>query len=172
VLTVKALRPCLDGGRIVVTVGWDSGHTIRVRTDPGFITLEYTVREEGGRSWRVEDRVYITWTPLHFGGRRPWFRCPSCGRRVGILYSRGGYFRCRTCQRLRYRCKSETPYFRARRRVRKLERRLGDPIWRKPKGMHQTTFARLHGSLQEAQQARDDLFLRSCLPLLRRCGCL
>jgi hypothetical protein len=32
--------------------------------------------------------VPLTYTPSNFGGRRPWFVCPSprCGRRVAILY--------------------------------------------------------------------------------------
>jgi len=176
VLTVKVLRPLLNETPSVVTVRWDSGTTIQVRTDPhpphSVITLEYSAKEEGGRSWRVDDRVYVTWTPLHFGGRRPWFYCPGCQRRVGILYLRGRYFRCRHCQRLRYRCKSEAPYDRALRKVRKIERRLGEPTWLKPKGMHQTTFDRLHRKLRKAQLAKEDLFIESCLPFLRRCGCL
>lgn len=171
-LSVKALRPLFDGGRVRVDVTWPSGIAIRIRTDPGYMTLAYKVVAEGWRSWPVKDRVYITWTSLHFGGRRPWFYCPGCQRRVGVLYLRVGYFRCRNCHRLRYRCKSETPYGRALRKVRKLEGRLGDRTWIKPKGMHQTTFDHLHRKLRKARQTRDDLFIESCLPLLRRCRCL
>jgi hypothetical protein len=38
-------------------------------------------------------------------GRRWWFLCPSCHRRIGVLYLPAGLteFRCRYCYRLRYR---------------------------------------------------------------------
>lgn len=38
------------------------------------------------------------------GGSRFWFKCPSCSRRVGILYHDSyGSFGCRVCLRLDYR---------------------------------------------------------------------
>ena len=32
--------------------------------------------------------IQLDWTPCHYGGSRPWFRCPTkgCGLRVAILY--------------------------------------------------------------------------------------
>lgn len=32
-----------------------------------------------------EYRAAIEWTPCHLGGERPWFLCPSCGRRMAKL---------------------------------------------------------------------------------------
>jgi hypothetical protein len=53
-------------------------------------------------------RLPITWTACHFGGRRPWFICSArvngryCGRRVAVLYLGGEVFACRKCCGLAY----------------------------------------------------------------------
>ena len=55
--------------------------------------------------WRVDiefrhgamQRIPIIWTPCHFGGSRPWFRCGRCGQRVGKFYSTGVALHCRCC---------------------------------------------------------------------------
>jgi hypothetical protein len=46
--------------------------------------------------------IPLTSTPCYFGGVRCWFLCPSCGKRVGILYRIGVYL-CRDCHGLTYR---------------------------------------------------------------------
>ncbi len=120
------------------------------------ITLRYTITDESGTSWPVSDRIRIDWTPCHLGGQRPWFSCPLCGRRVGVLFLRAGYFRCRCCQKLRYRCKSETPLDRSRRRIHKIECRLGGDTFNRPKGMHRTRFERLQRQLEDAEERESD----------------
>lgn len=40
-------------------------------------------------------------TTCHFGGVRPWFRCPECSRRCQTLFFTGRW-RCRLCGRLTY----------------------------------------------------------------------
>jgi len=58
-----------------------------------------------------ENRVQITSSRPHFGGKRFWFRCPlvregkTCGRRVGRLYLPPGQhvFGCRLCHNLIHR---------------------------------------------------------------------
>lgn len=123
---------------------------IRVRTAADRVTLSYHTRSNGGDWQPMEFTVYLQWTGLHFGGRRPWFLCPAqgCGRRVAILYA-GTVFTCRHCQRLVYECQRETDDGRAARRADAIRRRLGwEPGifngdgW-KPKGMHWRTFDRL-----------------------------
>jgi hypothetical protein len=62
--------------------------------------------------WKVDiefrhgamQRIPIVWTPCHFGGWRPWFKCGRCGRRVGKLYSTGVALHCRCCLALWYAC--------------------------------------------------------------------
>lgn len=46
----------------------------------------------------------VTTTPCNFGGKRHWFVCPSCKRRVGTLYRlpiQDALF-CRKCHNLTY----------------------------------------------------------------------
>ena len=47
--------------------------------------------------------VRLTYSVGPRGGQRPGFRCPTCPRRVGVLYHANGLpFRCRTCWNLAY----------------------------------------------------------------------
>ena len=46
--------------------------------------------------------IRLEWTPCTFGGSRPWFLCPGCGRRVAILYGPGLPLECRVCRGLGY----------------------------------------------------------------------
>lgn len=57
--------------------------------------------------------VSIDYTECHFGGERPWFRCPRCHDRVGKLYSttRSDEFICRDCGDLIYRSQEYTTDF-------------------------------------------------------------
>lgn len=51
----------------------------------------------------VDYRVTLRSTPVHFGGERWWFACPTCGRRVRKLYlAKPPYFECRQCNGLTY----------------------------------------------------------------------
>ncbi len=51
----------------------------------------------------VLQMVQLTYSLGPQGGKRPWFTCPTCRRRVGVLYHREGLpFRCRTCCKLAY----------------------------------------------------------------------
>ena len=52
---------------------------------------------------RVLQGVRLTYTIGTRGGRRPWFLCPVCRRRVGVLYHTDSLpFRCRICCDLVY----------------------------------------------------------------------
>lgn len=52
---------------------------------------------------RVHQTIQLTYSLGPHGGKRPWFACPTCQRRVGILYHADGLpFRCRTCCDLAY----------------------------------------------------------------------
>lgn len=56
--------------------------------------------------------VRTTCTPCHFGGKRNWFLCNSCGGRVAILYADSEFSKvqCRVCSELKYQkqCLSKT----------------------------------------------------------------
>jgi hypothetical protein len=52
---------------------------------------------------RVQQAVRLTYTIGPRGGNRPWFVCPTCEQRVGVLYHVNNLpFRCRTCCDLAY----------------------------------------------------------------------
>lgn len=132
----------------------------------------------GMRDARV--RIGLSYTPCHFGGRRVWFKCPSCEQRSAKLYDGGSPdFACRKCCRLPYRCQGETGAHRAGRRAHKLRARLGashdlaDPVSHKPRGMHWRSFERLRVQSDRAEamywflrDERVDCLLRRTLRLI------
>ena len=64
----------------------------------------------GGR----EQHIATAWTPCRFGGKRLWFQCGYCGRRVVRLYIVQAVFACRHCHRLGHASQLETSFgFRA-----------------------------------------------------------
>lgn len=81
------------------------------RTDKGTheTTVAITVVENALRlvfpigATRALQEIQLTHSTGPHGGKRPWFACPTCRRRVGVLYHADGLpFRCRTCCRLAY----------------------------------------------------------------------
>ena len=110
-----------------------------------------------GKSQHVRERVPLDWTRCNYGGQRPWFLCPGCGRRVGVLFLGVSYFLCRHCYHLSYSSQNEDETSRMNRKTSKLRERLGENTWFKPKGMHQKTFDRLRHRLFEAEIRTDIL---------------
>ena len=111
------------------------------------IRLRYSALDQGERK-EYDYLVPLSWTRCNYGGERPWFLCPSCGRRVAKLYG-GAVFACRRCYGLAYRVQRETEDSRAIRKADKIRRRLGwepgifNGSGTKPLGMHWRTYWRL-----------------------------
>lgn len=87
-------------------------------------------------------------TACHFGHYRHWWLCPSCSKRVAVLYCAGTYV-CRHCLSVPYGSQLQQPIDRLFSRADTIRQRLG---WQsgiahgngtKPKGMHSKTFDRL-----------------------------
>ena len=60
----------------------------------GRLVIEYRYRRHGTDTWEdIRQVIPLDWTPCHYGGQRPWFRCPGCQRRVAVLcgYDRSFY---------------------------------------------------------------------------------
>jgi len=53
------------------------------------VVLVYNYRAAGGDWEPVVMHIPVERTPCHFGGSRPWFRCPQCDTRVSVLYDAG-----------------------------------------------------------------------------------
>jgi hypothetical protein len=79
-------------------------------TDNPFAILMYTVTGRDGNKTDYNYPVSLVTTPCNFGGVRYWFGCPSCERRVGVLYLAPGdvHFRCRHCNNLSYHSRSRS----------------------------------------------------------------
>lgn len=131
--------------------------SIRYKMGEDFITLKCHYRSsQGAERETVEKIVYFVKTPCNFGGYRLWLLCPSCSRRVAILYCPSRHFLCRHCCNLTYTSQQECREDRLRRKARKIRKRLGasnnlfEPILFKPKYMHQKTFDRLRKEADSA----------------------
>lgn len=61
------------------------------------ITLAYTYNGKDAVSLEIP----IIYSNPYFGGKRYWFLCPRCGRKVAFLYG-GKQFWCRHCHNLSY----------------------------------------------------------------------
>lgn len=108
----------------------------------GAVVFRYRRTPYGGEPEDVEVIIPLRWSFPNFGGTRPWFLCPRCFRRVGVLALYGNAFLCRRCLGATYEVRNERPSYRFMRRRDKLLSRLG-PDGERPKGMHWRTFARI-----------------------------
>lgn len=144
---------------------------IDYKTETGRLHLSYRVSQYGGDWEAVTQAVPLTYSQCHYGGERPYFRCPGiingrhCGRRVGKLFAGGKYFLCRHCYSIAYTSQSEARHDRMLRRANKLRTALGgEPgaaywIAPKPKGMWQRTYQRKRFEIEWCEKQADQLFL-------------
>lgn len=122
------------------SIGFIAGHDS--------ITLKFRTQPYGGDWEDVEQRVGLSHTTPHFGGRRPWFQCPRCWRRCAKLYG-GSRFYCRKCRGLSYESQREDLASRLLSRAQKIRMRLGgtanmiEPFPERPIGMHRNTYDRI-----------------------------
>ena len=123
--------------------------SIRIRADAWQVELSYTYTAHQQPAEVIRQAVMLETTPCTLGGRRSWFRCPTCARRVAVIYGAGRLFACRICKGLPYACQREADDDRAARRADRIRKQLewmpgilNEPGL-KPKGMHWRTFRRL-----------------------------
>ncbi len=106
----------------------------------------------------MSQTIGLTSTPCHFGGRRPWFRCPGCQRRVALLYA-GLRFACRHCHGLYYECQRTRGRWSAMARLQRLRERLGGSanltmlFPARPRHMHGATYDRLRVQAMKLEEA-------------------
>ncbi len=144
-----------------------SRYELRLASDQGRMRVQHGISMLAGFRRLAEEVVAIDWTECHYGGTRPWFLCPGCGRRVAILYGckigrdgsklpiRNRTLKCRQCHDLCYPSQHEEWDQRMRRRADNIWARIGGRYGNKPKRMHWRIYDRL------VDQARyfDDLWL-------------
>lgn len=159
-LDITALR---RGGLLVesapvAAVTWTDGAWIVVRGGDGSIELLYSVRAAGEEWQEVREHVPLEWSGCNYGGGRPWFSCPGCGRRSRTLYG-GKRFLCRLCSGFAYATCREEPWERKLRRAQDIRMGLGGdgnacaPLPPRPKGMHERTYRRLRYAYEAARLA-------------------
>jgi hypothetical protein len=161
----------LDGRPHWVT--WSRGEqqagSLLLAMQPEGVVLTYRYRVGGGDWESMRQVVTLDWTPCHYGGEQPWFRCPGCQRRVAVLCGDDRLFLCRHCYRLPYTSQYETRLDRLYRKLRKLRDRVGEQYARKPKGMHWRTWERLRDQALDAEMIWD-LAREATLDRLMRSG--
>jgi hypothetical protein len=147
------------------TCAGEPSGSINVHTEWDAVILMYRSRSWGATEWKsVEQRVPITWTACHLGGRRPWFVCSVysggtyCGRRVAVLYCAGELFACRRCYGLAYASQQEALHHRGLGKAQKIRMQLGgsanmfEDFPDKPKGMQWRTYGRLRRAHDIAEE--------------------
>jgi len=162
------------------TCGGEPSGSISVRTEVDAVVLMFRSRSWQDSEWKsVEQRVPITWTACHLGGRRAWFRCSVysggryCGRRVALLYGAGELFACRRCYGLAYASQQESAHHRGLGKAQKIRMRLGgspnmlEEFPDRPKGMHWRTYDRLH-RVHDVAEERSNIGLMRFVDRLRR----
>jgi hypothetical protein len=154
--------------------------SIGVQPQADGVVLAFRHQSRGDTEWQpVEQRVAITWTACHLGGRRPWFSCPAytagrcCGRRVALLYLDGTFFACRRCYGLAYASQQESSCWRGLGKAEKIRMQLGgspnplEAFPARPKGMHSKTYDRLRRAHDLAEQKG----LMGAMQFVDRLGC-
>lgn len=135
------------------------------------LMVSYTVRTGDQAPQRLMYPLHVRWVRCHYGGERPWWLCPTCGRQVAMLYLGGRDLRCRHCYHLVYASSQASgTIHRPRQRIMKLRRKLKRPPippdgfgasdWdvKRPRYMHQTTYRRLRKELVAAQAEETFMF--------------
>lgn len=115
------------------------------------LELRFNVtRRSTGEVNSHRQRIVLSYTVPHFGGKRWWMHCPRTGERVGKLYCPPGaeLFASRKAYRIGYRSQRVTRRDAIFERLFRVQRKLGcEEGWgswiTRPKGMHHKTFERL-----------------------------
>jgi len=153
---------------------------IGFRTEESRVIFNYRIKQYCGEWEPIAQYVPLTYTHCHYGGQRPYFRCPGlvngqhCGRRVGKLFLGGRYFLCRHCYSIAYGSQSEDRHDRMLRRANKLRMALGgEPgtahwIAPKPKGMWQRTYQRKQFEIEWCENQANQDFLSKYSHLLSK----
>ena len=116
------------------------------------IEVNYSYR---GKSYRYP--IQLTKTSCNYGNYRHWWLCPSCSKRVAVLYCAGTYV-CRHCLSVPYGSQLQTKTDRIYSKLNALRERLGwsvgiiNGIGGKPHYMHHSTYERLINEYERLEQ--------------------
>jgi hypothetical protein len=147
------------------TIGYDQEErksSVGGYFEKNILTLSYT-----HQNTHKKPQIPVDWTPCHYGGYRPWFKCSKCAKRYAKLYVMKGEWECRKCHNLTYTsCQIRGDIIaECDRKINKIGNRLdiGDPWgWDtpiKPKYMHDKTYYDLRIKLNHLRDKRQQLFI-------------
>lgn len=157
-------------GEQIATIGHCSSSS-----DPDNAWLELSYRNKRDNDWvERKQRIMLSYTVPHFGGRRWWMHCPVNGERVGKLHlpPGGDIFASRRAWRLGYKIQRVADRDKPFERLFRLQKKLGCDegwgagIWR-PRGMHRATFERHFERYLELEEECDLAFAPLAARLLR-----
>ena len=158
--------PCLDIRQLQRAGYLVPGHSHTTQLIHDTYTESYTTRTTSDNTLIINCRVgnkkanSVTYkfsfeqAPCNFGGKRSFFLCPHCGKRVCLIYC-VDQWGCRHCHDLPYPCQGEKAEDRYTRQVNKIREKLGweqgilNPAGNKPKRMHRDKFNRLVSKQEE-----------------------
>jgi hypothetical protein len=113
------------------------------------VLLKYEYQSPDKEAQLVIETIWLDHTVPHFGGKRVWFSCPKCCKRVAVLFRVDRRFRCRKCHKLSYPTQSWDAFNCFGQKAQKIRRRLGgsgalgEDFPSRPKGMHFVTYCKL-----------------------------
>lgn len=148
----------LKGGYASIWSWWcNDRKTASIGIEAAFDSIRLSYKADGQP---MSYSIQLEHTACHFGGTRPWFCCPACGRRVAVLYSRGTFV-CRQCAGLNYASQNEAARWRANSAAWKIRFALGlkagdiRPAYTIPKakGRHWKTHWRMIARLERLEGA-------------------
>ena len=113
------------------------------------VLFKYEHRPPEKEAQLVIETIWLDHTVPYFGGKRIWFSCPQCCKRVAVLFRPDRRFRCRKCHKLSYPTQSWDEFNCSGQKAQKIRKRLGgsgalgEDFPSRPKGMHFVTYCRL-----------------------------
>ena len=104
-----------DGNYESGSILWKNAYSDKVTSSVSYslsgvyLHLNFTVTIRGEKR-SISQTIELQYTVPNFGGKRWWFTCPLCRRRVGKLHvpPSGIYFWCRHCYDLTYKSCQES----------------------------------------------------------------
>ena len=116
--------------------------------------------------------IRLQWTPVNFGGSRPWFICPGCERRVAKRAIQRSGLLCRHCiGEPPYLSKNGDEFEAIMDQIVRLRQRYNIPglcgaAIEKPRYMHSRKFERIKARLQRLELEADILYMRKAQAIL------
>ena len=118
-------------------------------------------------------RLGITYTACGPLGRRPWWVCPVCRTRRGVIFLRSRIWGCRACMKLPYRSQRLSRLDRAIAKAKRLHIALGgsgsptqDLPPKRPHGMRRRTYWQKYAQYSKAVKLCNEL-LRAAMEKMR-----